>query len=243
MFDLKLKFTDSQNQKIVDAILKGLKSYLAERKLKKEELLVSTGYAWTKSNHIETALGVELKPLGISYHVKRISGWEYLQFSIADEKVLFLVKSPSFIDEFQKKGQSGKQHYIREYAKSNDNLIKSEDFQERIVAKQMQLPLDEIPEIIDGEIEGVDRSYIVVYNIDFSGMVESIKSYLPNSSGKMYEVDNLTAYIEQSPYAFTEKDAAEAVDIFKNDQSIATDNTFEFEVVGELTTNAGEGSA
>ena len=243
MLDLKLKFTDNQNQKIVDAILKGLKSYLEERKRKKEEMLVSTGYAWTKSNHIDTALGQELEPLGIKYDIKRIAGWEYLQFSIANEKILFLVKSPSFIGEFQKRGQKGKRHYIREYAKSNDSLIKTEDFQDRIIAKQLQLPLDEIPEIMEGEIEGVDKSYIIVYSVDFSGMVESIKSYLTNSIGKIYEVDDLTNYIEQSPYAFTQEEAAEAVNIFKNDQSLATDNTFEFEVIGELTISKDKGSA
>jgi len=235
---INLKFNGEQNQKIVDAILKGLKSYLSERRVKEEGMIVSTGYAWTKSNHIENALGVELDQLGISFDVKRISGWEYLQFLIANEKVLFLVKSPSFISDFQKNSKNGRRHYIREYAKSNDNLIKSDDFQERIVAKQLQLPLDEIPEIINGKIEEVDRSYIVVYEIDPSGMVKSIKSYLPNSNGKMYQVDDLTTYIEQSTYAFTQEDAVAGANIFKNDQSIARDHTFEFEVIGEVATRA-----
>ena len=243
MLDLNLKFTDIQNQKIVDAILKGLKNYLAERRLKEEIMLVSTGYAWTKSNHIETALGKELKSLGISYDKKRISGWEYLQFLVADEKVLFLVKSPSFIDEFQKKRKKGKEHYIREYARSNDDLIKSEHFQDRIVAKQMQLPLDGIPEVVSGEIKGVDKSYIVVYDIGSSGMIESIKSYLPSSSGKMYEVDDLTMYIEKSHYTFTPEDAVAAANIFKSDQLVATDNTFEFEVIGELKSDIDKGGA
>jgi len=230
MLDLKLKFTDEQNQKIVDAILIGLKSYFAERKIKKDEMLVSAGYAWTRSNHIDSALGNELKSLEISYEVKKIAAWEYLQFAIADEKVLFLVKCPSFTEKFQKNEKNGKQHYIREYAKSNDNLIKSDDFQEQVVAKQLQLQLDGIPESI-GEIEGIDKSYIIVYKIGSVGMIESIKSYLPNSSGKMYEVDDLTNYIEQSQHTFTEEDAAIAEDVFKD---APDDNSHEFEVVGKL---------
>lgn len=232
-----LKFTHEQNQKIVDAILKGLKSYISERKVKEEEMIVSTGYAWTKSNHIENALGKELAELGISYDIKRISSWDYLQFLIANEKVLFLVKSPSFITKFQKKSKNGNPHYIREYAKSNDDLIKTDDFQDRVVFKQLQLQF-EIPEISDGKIEEVDRSYIVVYEIDASGMVKSIKSYLPNSSGEMYQVEDLTTYINQSPYAFTQEEADVGANIFKDDQSRAIDHTFEFEVVGEVTSSA-----
>lgn len=227
---LELKFTDEQNLKIVDAILKGLKSYFTERSLKKEEMIVSAGYAWTRSNHIDSALGEELESVKISYEIKRISAWEYLQFSIADNEVLFLVKSPSFIKDFQKKGKSSKQHYIRDYAKNNDNLIKSDDFQRRIIAKQLQLQLDGIPEIV-GEIKGVDKSYIIVYEIDYTGMFKSIKSYLPNSFGKMYEVDDLTTYIEQSQYAFTQEDADMALNTYRDDP---VEDSFEFEVVGEI---------
>jgi len=243
MDDLNLGFTKAQNQKIVDAILKGLKTYVAERRDKKATMLVSAGYAWTKSNHIETALGLELQSLGIAYNVKRIASWDYLQFSIADEKILFLVKSPSFIPEFKEKVKTGKEHYIREYAKSNDHIIKSDYFQNQVEQKQLALPLDDIPELFDGQIEDVDKSYIVVYEIDSSGMIGSIKNYLPNSDGQLYEVDDLTMYIEDSPFAFTPEETIDSVDIFNSDQANATDTTFEFEVAGKLKSNTKVGSA
>ena len=74
MVRLNLKFTDLQNQKIVDAILAGLRSYVEERKRKAKEMLVSEGYAWTRSNHIDTALGNHLKEIGITHLKKKSSG-------------------------------------------------------------------------------------------------------------------------------------------------------------------------
>jgi len=231
---INLKFTKEQNQAIVDAILKGSDFYLEERRVKKNEMLVSAGYAWAKSNHIENALGSELKPLGIVYEEKRISSWEYLQFSIPENKVSFLVKSPSFIKSFQEDTKKNKQHYIRDYARCNDALIKSDDFQAYVVDKQLELPIEETLTLFEVKNEDIDRGYLVVYDTDVSGMIKEIKTFLPNSNGQMYEVDDLTPFIEKSTYEFRSDTLDIAEDTFTDAQSMSTDAGFDFKVTGKV---------
>jgi len=231
--ELNLKFTDSQNQKIVDAILAGLRSYVEERKRKAKEMLVSDGYAWTRSNHIDTALGNYLQEINITYLKKKSSGWGYLEFLIEDQKILFLVKSQSFVKTFQDKSRNNTDHYIREFAKSNDHLVESTHFQNRIVHKQLSLNLGQFPNTSSEKLKDIDRSYIIVYTIGEVGMVESIRSYLPNSMGDLYQVEDLTRYIESSKQLFSEEERSEAKVIFSDDKSDDT-NIFTFEIIGDI---------
>jgi len=231
--NLNLKFTDIQNQKIVDAILIGLRRYVAERKQKENDLLVSDAYAYVRSNIVDDALGKSLKEINISYEKKKISGWGYLEYSIEDEKILFLVKSPSFIEKFQEKRQGKKEHYIREFSKNNDALVHSSKFQNKITQKQLQLDLGEVPELANGSFENIDRSYVIVYTVGEEGMVKTIESYLPNSQGELYLIQNLTPYIESSSEMFTEEEVTDAAHFFK-DETVDDNNIFKFEVIGEL---------
>ncbi|HEU8110760.1 hypothetical protein [Streptococcus pneumoniae] len=48
-------FDSLEAQKIVDTLMKGQKDYVDERLEKRETMIVSNGYAWTRPNHIDTA--------------------------------------------------------------------------------------------------------------------------------------------------------------------------------------------
>lgn len=73
-------------------------------------------------------------------------------------------------------------------------------------------------------------------------MIASIKSYLPNSFGKLYEVDDLTSSIQSSVITLTADEEETASHFFKTDQSVASDATFEFEVIGGLTEESVQSS-
>lgn len=49
-------FSEKLCQLIVDGIIKVYKDYLDVRKRAKEELIVSTAYAWVKGNHIDNSI-------------------------------------------------------------------------------------------------------------------------------------------------------------------------------------------
>ena len=234
---MNLKLTDSQNQKIVDAILGGLKMYLAERHEKRNSMIVSGAYAWTKSNHIETQLARELTSIEINYELKRISSWEYVQFFIGDEKIIFLVKSPSFVKSFQEKGQKNQKHYLREFSKNNDRLLESKEIQNRIKRKQLSLPFDELPTTENVIMDNVDRSYIIVYEVDSNGMIDSIVSYLPHTNGKLYQVDDLSKYIPTSGVEITADELLIAKETFATDLEYEANTVLDFEIVGEENEN------
>ncbi|WP_249870552.1 hypothetical protein [Oceanobacillus saliphilus] len=75
------KFSDEISESIVKGIMKRYKSYLNERKQKKEELLISSAYAWVKGNHIDHFVAEESESFGITYVPSKAGySWGYLQF-------------------------------------------------------------------------------------------------------------------------------------------------------------------
>ena len=98
-----------------------------------------------------------------------------MEFLIEEQKILFLVKSQSFVKIFQDKSRNNKDHYIRAFAKCNDRLVQSPKFQNRVVHKQLALNLGQSPKRLNEKLEDVDRSYIVVYTIGEAGRLNQSK--------------------------------------------------------------------
>lgn len=82
---------------IFDGIIKGYKDYLDVRKRAKEELMVSTAYAWVKGNHIDNSVYGMCCKSGILDYKIDMAGytWEYLQFTLeeSDKKYLLFIKN------------------------------------------------------------------------------------------------------------------------------------------------------
>src|SRR5699024_1794995 len=88
------------NQSIVNGILQGYKNYLEERKAKRNEMRISTAYAWVRGNHIDDQTAEECNDLEITF-TKAKAGytWGYLQFNIEKEKRMFIIKNARYFDE------------------------------------------------------------------------------------------------------------------------------------------------
>ncbi len=86
-------FDSLEAQKIVDTLMKGQKDYVDERLEKRETMIVSNGYAWTRPNHIDTAFA----SADLFEYKLQLAGqtWGYLEFETNTEKygkVLLIIK-------------------------------------------------------------------------------------------------------------------------------------------------------
>ena len=97
------KFKSEHSQMIVDAIVEGYHDYIEHRKDRKANMKISSAFAWTKGNFIESKIAdycVERGEQGFT-HKKSKAGltWDYLQFTHEDSKVLFLIKNAAYFNE------------------------------------------------------------------------------------------------------------------------------------------------
>lgn len=215
----RYKFTDTISESIVTGITKGYKSYLNERKQKKEELIISSAYAWVKGNHIDHHVAVETKPFGVTYIPSKAGySWGYLQFHNIHDNVLFLIKNSSFsLKNKKERKQNQEDNYIEKLAKLNHHV----DFKSASISanrnKQLELNLfDHIqvnPHSIEAEIEQLhdqfDRFYIVTYTLDEQKMIADISLCLPHPEmDELYQVDSWNRFLETIDIDFTEEDFA-----------------------------------
>ncbi|QPC17986.1 hypothetical protein LacP0734_09975 [Lacticaseibacillus paracasei subsp. tolerans] len=55
-----LEFPNAMAQRLVDGLMGGYKDYIAERKQKQQELKVSSAFAWTRGNFIDSQISKAL---------------------------------------------------------------------------------------------------------------------------------------------------------------------------------------
>ncbi|MBV6738701.1 hypothetical protein V7Z92_26790 [Priestia megaterium] len=205
------KFSEELSQHIVDGILKGYKSYLAERKEKKEQMTISSAYAWVKGNHIEDAVTQECKRTGITYRASKAGyTWGYLQFSNLEDKVLFVIKNGSSIGKrlnTLKNKDNVEQNYLTKLSHINSGINFEKKEKNKVDEEQMTLQLFEsfLPsnEQMNVEVEEMNkefnRFYIISYAIDEAKMISDINLFLPNPETlEILKVDNWNKYMEIS---------------------------------------------
>ena len=140
-------FSEKLCQLIVDGIIKGYKDYLDVRKRAKEELMVSTAYAWVKGNHIDNSVYGMCCKSGILDYKIDMAGytWEYLQFTLeeSDKKYLLFIKNSIMMYQtFNAKiAQRKKNNYLYEYAGINNRFFQSENLTKLKNEKVVQLEL------------------------------------------------------------------------------------------------------
>ncbi|MBM0065437.1 spr1630 family ClpXP-sensitive toxin [Alkalicoccobacillus gibsonii] len=207
------KFSSEHSKMIVEAIVEGYREYIEHRKDRRDNMIISSAFAWTKGNFIESKLAEECRDQGFTY-LKSKAGltWVYLQFVHGDSKKLFLIKNAAYFNKenfSQAKvptdsGKIGrKRTYLHELSQINKNATFSsshEDTQVAEVNHSEQLSLFVTENQVKDELEHSKSYYnefhILTYRLDDAFQIDEIMHYLPNPANNIaYEVEDLSHYI------------------------------------------------
>ncbi|TVX99129.1 hypothetical protein [Cohnella terricola] len=207
------KFNSEHNKMIVEAIVEGYREYIEHRKDRKVKMKISSAFAWTKGNFIESKVAEECIDYGFKYKKSKAGlTWDYLQFIHGESKILFLIKNAAYFNEkcFSQsklpanKGNKGLHRtYLHELSKINKNLVFS-DFHQVIdgetFEKYEQLSFFVSENRVKEELENFQSSYtefhILTYALDEAYQIAEVKHYLPNPSDNVaYLVEDLSDFI------------------------------------------------
>lgn len=201
------------SQTLVDGTLNGYKTYAAERKQKQGELEVSSSFAWTRGNFIDSKVKVAIDSVeDVSFvHDKAGYAWEYLQFIYDREghKALLIFKNARAItNNFDgKPANADHENYLYKLALINRPLKDAGQLVGESTDQQLQLELNlDAPQLDRQNFEQVsktyDRFYIVTYEIDdATKMIKKIALTMPDAqSMTLVEVQDLTSFIATSPF-------------------------------------------
>ncbi|MGP6151634.1 MULTISPECIES: spr1630 family ClpXP-sensitive toxin [Bacillaceae] len=207
------KFNEEHNQMIVNAIVEGYREYIDHRKDRREKMKISSAFAWTKGNFIESKVAEECTNHGFTYKKSKAGlTWDYLQFIHGESKILFLIKNAAYFNEecfSQAKLPTNNQRigrrrtYLHELSKINKELIfpsLQETIKDKLIEHHEQLSFLVPENLIKDELEHFKSSYnefhILTYSLDDAYQISEIKHYLPNPEDNIaYLVENLSSYI------------------------------------------------
>jgi hypothetical protein len=206
------------NISIVDGIIEGYKDYLSVRKEKARELKVHGAYEWVKGNHIDHHVAVECEKHGVTGRLSKAGlTWQYLQFQMKEDKVLFLVKNARYFDpnavdkgkDVKGRTRSTKTSYMANLTNINSSINFPEVANLSLQGQSTQLQLELLEDVQVVQIDSNDtleiskqynRFNIVTYEIDSEFLISEIKLWMPNPvNNKAYLVENLTEYINTKP--------------------------------------------
>lgn len=229
-------FTPNQSQAIVDAILKGYKSYLDERIEKRKSMHVSAGYAWTKANHIDDALAVADLTFIDTFELKHAGqSWEFLEFNSENQllgHVCFVLKGLTRLQQvFPTAVKSGK-GYLFDYAQINtaylENLSRHTD-ESTPFPVQMELFDDNLFELLNRSEQSINNFFFITYQADELHHLTNIQVIMPDSrNGKLIEIQDLSAYISTSSIDFSDEKYQELQGLSE------IDDVADFEIIPRL---------
>lgn len=208
-----LQLPDLISQTLVDGTLNGYKAYAAERKQKQAELEVSSSFAWTRGNFIDSKVKVAIDSVeDVSFvHDKAGYAWEYLQFIYDREghKALLIFKNARAITHnFDgQPGSADHENYLYKLALINRPLKNAGQLVGESTDQQLQLELNlDVPQLSGQDFvqvsQNFDRFYIVTYEIDdATKMIKKIALTMPDAQTMtLIEVQDLTSFIATSPF-------------------------------------------
>ncbi len=198
-------FNKVEAQEIVNNIIMGYNNYLQMRIEKKEEMSVSTGFAWTKSNYIDDAFDKsQSKFLKRDALKKAGESWEYLQFCADTKfgKTLILFKGESRSKQVFGKSSRTKSSYLYENASINKEIVKtySGDKDAKEITIQLDLFNDDL--FTEDFKSKFDCFLMISYepNQSEQRFLKSVKVLLPDPiSDKLLDIQDLSIYISSSP--------------------------------------------
>lgn len=208
------KFNVEHNKMIVDAIVDGYRDYIEHRKDRKSKMKISSAFAWTKGNFIESRLAEESIEHGFTYKKSKAGlTWDYLQFIHDESKVLFLVKNAAYFNEDcfshatipNNAGKKGpKRTYLHELSKINKNISFSSKLNVTKIAGKTELyeqlslfmPESLVREELNNFVSSYNEFHILTYAIDDAFQISEIKHYLPNPNDNIaYLIEDLSDFI------------------------------------------------
>lgn len=207
------KFYLEHNKMIVAAIVEGYREYIEHRKDRREKMKISSAFAWTKGNFIESKVAEECINYGFTYKKSKAGlTWDYLQFIHGETKKLFLIKNATYFNEecfsqakLPTKGgkTGGRRTYLHELSKINKDLefpSTRHQIKEEKIERFEQLSFLVLENQVRDELEHFKSSYnefhILTYALDDAYQISEITHYLPNPADNVaYKVEDLSSYI------------------------------------------------
>ncbi|MBY7145081.1 hypothetical protein KFZ56_18855 [Virgibacillus sp. NKC19-3] len=217
------KFDAEHSKEIVNAIVEGYRNYVEHRKDRHEKMKISSAFAWTKGNFIESQIADISSDLHLLYKKAKAGlTWDYLQFIHDDTKKIFLIKNATYFNEnnFSQAvlpnkdiNQRVRRTYLHELSKINQNL----DFpaahsnQESRIEYSEQLSFFITEKQVKDELDQFKSSYnefhILTYEIDAAYQISKIAHYLPNPDDNIaYMVEDLSKYISGAALSDDERE-------------------------------------
>lgn len=208
----KYKFDEALSKTIVNAIVEGYRDYIDHRKDRHENMEISSAFAWTKGNFIESKIAEVSGDLNFSYKkAKAWLTWDYLQFIQGDKRSLFLIKNAAYFNENsfshavlpnQNSSRGHQRTYLHELSKINQGLEFSpaqqsrENSSEQSVQLSLFIPENQVKEELDQFQNLYNEFHILTYKIDKAYQISKIMHYLPNPEDNIaYRVEDLSKYI------------------------------------------------
>ncbi|MFT8841120.1 MAG: hypothetical protein ABF933_02100 [Leuconostoc citreum] len=214
---------------LVQGVLKGYKDYAQERVTKQKEMIVSTGYLWTRSNHIDDAIAKEIESeniLGdINFKVGRAGYiWDYIQFLHNNgEQSMIIVKPGEFRpakygdatdSKHLNQNSMGQLMSVNERHFSETNNILTEQAEQLglfddSVPTKTQPSQKEVSAEIANRAKSIQRFYILTYSLNSKSSIDTIKLVMPNpQDNSVVVIQDLTDLIGDANLITTEESSA-----------------------------------
>ncbi|SEN98570.1 hypothetical protein SAMN04488134_10333 [Amphibacillus marinus] len=217
------KFDADDRKVIVDAIVEGYRDYIEHRKDRHRNMKISSAFAWTKGNFIESKVADISGELNLtSKKAKAGLTWDYLQFIHGDTKKLFLIKNAAYFNEkgfsqailpTNNKGHGTRRTYLHELSKINQDIEFKTITQAhgKSIEHNQQLTLFVPDQHVKADLERLQTEYhefhILTYKIDDAYQISEIMHYLPNPEDNIaYRIQDLSEYISGSELTDEERE-------------------------------------
>ncbi|MCT2534757.1 hypothetical protein NC661_04545 [Aquibacillus koreensis] len=215
------KFNRHDSNLIVNAIVEGYRDYIEHRKERQRHMAISSAFAWTKGNFIESKIAEIGGELNFTYKKAKAGlTWDYLQFIHGDKNQLFLIKNAAYFNEkcfsqallpTTNKGQI--RSYLHELSKINKDLTfeNATPQEENSTEKSEQLSFFISERQVRNDLQDFQAAYdefhILTYKIDDAYQIAEIMHYLPNPEDNIaYKIEDLSEYISGAELSDEERD-------------------------------------
>lgn len=209
----KYKFTQEHYTMIVKAIIDGYREYIEHRRDRDDKMIISSAFAWTKGNFIESEIAETCEDIGFTYIFSKAGPtWQYLQFADHNTKSLFLIKNARYFNTasfansnvpIPGKEQGKSRTYLHELSKINRYIEFSPKYKPKKLEQETKKQLSYLHVAEKGVSEQLElfRSeyesfHILTYELDAAQQITKIMHYLPNPHDNIaYEIADLSDYI------------------------------------------------
>lgn len=176
-------------------------------------MIISSAFAWTKGNFIESQIAETCKDQGFSYQRSKAGPtWDYLQFINDESKSLFLIKNAIYFNAssfanskipIPGKKQGNSRTYLQELSRINQHI----DFSSRdkpSIGRQTKVEQLSLVYVAESEVKEqlelfqseYKSFHILTYQLDYAHQITKIMHYLPNPGDNIaYPVEDLSHHI------------------------------------------------